>query len=237
MSAPAKQILRLKVVLSPFGTAVIDSTTGLAPVIWKNTPVTVEIGIFNTASVPADLTGFTSVDLEIRPKADRDSGVYVSEQDVAPGTTFTLEQWNAGTHEHATIELAAEDTAFDLGVEDQVKFWLYVGMVDGSADNVGGGGCELTVLEPGWGAPATTAGLLSYALATPYGDGAVAEGDWSEVVAITGMTATGHVDVQKTSEGPAIDRVEYDTDQIEVFLVAPAAPGDVTFKYITHRKS
>lgn len=116
--------LRLKVEAGVFY-GIVDALTGEMPRAWRGADLRIEVGLFYRAAL-LEITNLESLTVEIFHKTR--VGLPFISAEVAGGdlnTTLTLEEWNAGTHEHAHVEVSAEDTNIVIhGIEE--LFWLVV---------------------------------------------------------------------------------------------------------------
>jgi len=125
---------------------VTDSLTGKAPKTWRANATDIEVGVFNDGT-PVDLTGYTELELVIRP--DRTTATNLAYKTLATpdSNTITSNGWDAGTDQHATFSLTDAEINLDLGSKESVSYWLAVTGLDASGNETTFGVTWLTVEE------------------------------------------------------------------------------------------
>lgn len=233
MSALARKSLRLRFVnTAPAQTGlVIDQTTAGAPIVWRSADLLIAVAVYDAATGTGimDLSAFTALTLELRPYTQKSSGVFWSKANDALSFDATPADaaWLAGTEQHATFALTDDEMRVDLDNGEQRQFWLVLGgtTTSGSYIVIASGG-PFTIVESGFNATGSVVGISNV-----FSTGTVDAGTMSEAVTYSGLTTGGHVEVHKTSSGPAIDYIAYSADTFTVYLTGPAPAGGVTFKY------
>jgi hypothetical protein len=231
MSAPTRRTLRLKFITSDpvLPGLVLDDDNGKSPSVWRSEDLEINVAVFDAQEpgAPMDLTDFDTLTIELRPEPRRTDGVFWSKTSALVDATLTAAEFTDGSKKHATFDLTDDEMRLDLLTDNTRRFWVVLGGTNTSDDFIFiAAGGPFVVTESGF-----NSGGTAVALSGDFGTGTVDAGAMSEVVTFVGMTSGGYVNVQKTSEGPAIDRVVYGSGSFEVFLTGPAQPGGVTFKY------
>ncbi|NCC50897.1 MAG: hypothetical protein EOM20_06730 [Spartobacteria bacterium] len=121
--------------------------SGATPEIWNATPVNIEIGLFAGDDVITDVTGITSIVMQIYDNPAR-QGPALAEAtiDAADITDITAETWAAGTDQNATFALDADDVNFALDAPDgeSDELWMFFYAVIGG-ENIALGSTTLAV--------------------------------------------------------------------------------------------
>ena len=123
-----------------------DSITGKQPVTWRANATDIEVGVF-TDDTPIDLTGFTNLELVIRPDRVTADNVAYNLVATPDSDTITLVGWDAGTDQHVTFSLADNELNLDLDGKESKSYWLAITGTDASGNETTFGTSWLTVEE------------------------------------------------------------------------------------------
>jgi hypothetical protein len=132
-------------------TSVKDVLNGGTPVMWRGNYATFDIALFwNNALI--DTANIATLTIEVF--AATRIGDALMQKSVGSGsinTTLTLEQWEARTHSHATIEFDDTETNLSLDGATEKTFWI---VVSGITNDVPGrpityGGGPFKIIEDG----------------------------------------------------------------------------------------
>lgn len=108
MSAYTRQRVRLAIDLqNPNG---VVSVIGASPFFWRSNDVGIELGFF-LGNALADVSGWTTITLRIKPKANITADPVASAEVSVFNAGLTSDQWAAGTAQHAVIALSQTETA------------------------------------------------------------------------------------------------------------------------------
>lgn len=102
-----------------------DSLTDEPPFFVIGDDVDFEIGITRSGSIE---TLQASADVYLEVKATESGSALFTETEETPTTSFTVAQWDAGTHQHTTLSLTAAETA----LLTNKAYWLHVYALDGA---------------------------------------------------------------------------------------------------------
>jgi len=123
-----------------------DSITGKQPVTWRANATNIEVGVF-TDDTPIDLTGFTNLELVVRPDRVTADNVAYNLVAAPDSDTITLVGWDAGTDQHVTFSLADNELNLDLDGKESKSYWLAITGTDASGNETTFGTSWLTVEE------------------------------------------------------------------------------------------
>jgi hypothetical protein len=119
-----KAICRLRFDLESHS-ATAEEITGKDPQVWNRNDVQFQMGAFRNGA-PVDISSVTKLTLELKPSPTiTGSALFTGQQTSGFGTTLTAEQWEAGTHQHFTVELPATDNDINLGSALTRQLHLY----------------------------------------------------------------------------------------------------------------
>lgn len=145
----SRQVIRLLVEVTDRG-ELLDAVTGERPRLWRGTDVQFEIGFTKGGELIDDLSNFSAISLEVLA-ATRTGAPLMAASTASFTTGFTLDQFNAGTHQHLTITFTNGETALSLNSKTTEQFWLGIHGVttDSPTRRVTFGGGTLDVEEDG----------------------------------------------------------------------------------------
>lgn len=131
----------------------IDANTNLAPKFWRSSNVGIDVGIFDAAMNPVDLSNLNPA---TGPKGRLILQLYKSQTDLVPlvvkqidGSVIypliTTQGWQGGTQQNATFALSAAETDQALGGLGSAPFWMVVNAIlpDNSLVAYGAGPCTI----------------------------------------------------------------------------------------------
>lgn len=125
--------------------------TPATPLIWRGTTVIWQIGLFVGTALVDDKSTIAQLYLEIHdPRSSHpllQKEVLAADIDV----TVTAETWVNKTKQHASIELTAEETQFDVaaGSNDTKALWFVCHVVTTNGKKITCGGGQINVEEDG----------------------------------------------------------------------------------------
>lgn len=146
------EIVRLRVDVTN-NSSIEDVFSEGTPAIWRGNDVEFQIGIFK-GEVPMDASVYTQIILEVLETTRLGNALMKHQAPAVDITgTFTLEQWEAGTHQHCIIRFNAAETDLDLGGVGKLEksFWLVISALTSHtpARRVTLGGGEFKIQEDG----------------------------------------------------------------------------------------
>jgi len=112
----------------------IDAATGNIPAHWRGTNLRVEIGAFYAGQL-VDVGLYDAVTVEVRA-ASRTGDVLMSKTTGNLNNNLTVEEWDAGTAQHAVLEFLAAETSLNLGGQTQKEFWIVVSALGNGGEQV-----------------------------------------------------------------------------------------------------
>lgn len=130
--------------------SVVDAG-GSPPLIWRGTTVVWQIGLFVGALPIDDKTNLQTLYLEIHSPRSSHPLLQKSVAAADLDATVTAETWVSGTKQHASIELSAEETQFEIqdGSNDSKNLWFVCHVVTTAGKRITCGGGQITVEEDG----------------------------------------------------------------------------------------
>jgi hypothetical protein len=138
-------------------------TTDEVATLWQADPLAVEIGLFASADTPViDFANVASFAFLL--SRDRREETLVASKSIAKAAmdaeSFTLAQWDAGTHQHVTFPFSSAEMNIDLLDADE-RLWWSVVLTLTSGDLMTAGGGYIILAESGsLGAPSSAAGSI-----------------------------------------------------------------------------
>jgi hypothetical protein len=127
----------------------IDANTGLPPRCWRGEAVSLQIGIFDPAGLPVDLSNLQYLQVTLQ-NAVSSLIPLVTKQVVPPNIlSLTTAAWLDGSGQQAIVILDAADTDQGLGGLSSADFWIQVqGLTQAGAPlNYAAG--RFTIFDPG----------------------------------------------------------------------------------------
>ena len=92
---------------------ILDLNTAAEPQAWWARDLAVQVGVFAGAAL-LDVSDLQSVTVLLKDPSNLDGSPLVSKTITTFDNTTTLEEWNAGTNQHFTVSLGADDLSFTL---------------------------------------------------------------------------------------------------------------------------
>ena len=111
----------------------VDSLTSQTPATWRANATEIEVGAFEN-DIPLDLTGYTGLELVIRPDRTTSTNLAYKAIAVPDSVTITANGWTAGTDQHVTFSLTDSELNFDLDGGERQTYWLAVTASDASGN-------------------------------------------------------------------------------------------------------
>ena len=154
-----RERIRLAIDVRSEDASIEDALTGNSPAMWRGTDLALEAGFFYDGEL-IDIGAFASITCEIRDQATRTSLVLATKtlSGAELNAAMTVDQWQAGTHQHALFTWVSEDTRWDLQGGLSRAYWLVIHGIttDSPPRRVTLGATTLTVREDGAGEPANS---------------------------------------------------------------------------------
>lgn len=122
--------------------APIDYNTGLPPEAWRTQTLAVQLGVFDVAGNPVDLSDFAYVQLVIQDSPESLVPLVVKQVD-APQITdvIAVGAWRAGIAQNAQFDVSAAEMDINLLAQRSREIWLaVVGYTDDDAPVILGAG-------------------------------------------------------------------------------------------------
>ena len=111
----------------------VDSLTNQTPATWRANATDIEVGAFEN-DLPIDLTGYTNLELVIRPDRVTSTNLAYQLSATPDSTTILAADWTAGTAQHVTFSLTDAELNFDLNSKERETYWLAVTASDPSGN-------------------------------------------------------------------------------------------------------
>jgi len=111
----------------------VDSLTSQTPATWRANATEIEVGAFEN-DIPLDLTGYTGLELVIRPDRTTSTNLAYKAIAVPDSVTITANGWTAGTDQHVTFSLTDSELNLDLDGGERQTYWLAVTASDASGN-------------------------------------------------------------------------------------------------------
>jgi len=130
-----------------------DVFTSATPELWRGVDCQIEIGLFLNDVLVDDLSNVSTITLEIKDAATRETLLLtktVDEWDAGVDTAG----WNDGSRQHAVFALSGAETNIDLADLLHRSCWLVVSMVTVGGYAVTIQGTQLLIVEDGTGTTA-----------------------------------------------------------------------------------
>ena len=111
----------------------VDSLTSQTPATWRANATEIEVGAFEN-DIPLDLTGYTGIELVIRPDRTTSTNLAYKASATPDSVTITANGWTAGTDQHITFSLTDSELNLDLDGKERQTYWLAVTASDASGN-------------------------------------------------------------------------------------------------------
>jgi len=119
----------------------IDELTRKNPTTWRANATTFEVGAFLDGE-PRDLTGFTALEIVVRPDQVTDTNLAYQTVAAPDSAVILATDWTAGTDQHVSFSFTDAEMNIDLAGATEKKLWLAVTAKDPEGNE--------TTLGTGW---------------------------------------------------------------------------------------
>jgi hypothetical protein len=123
-----KRIVRMAVDITAYGGSLADATTQALPSFYYGVGCQIQLMFFvgtPSQGVVADLSLVTAIKLLIADSA-LGASQYIDKTAVITTTNPTVEDWNAGTDQHATVDFVGAELQLPMGTNTDKAFWLTI---------------------------------------------------------------------------------------------------------------